>query len=129
MKFFFDNCISPKLARALNLLCPEHEIKHLRDKFHASVKDVEWIVKLGEEKDWVIFSLDKIWRVPQQRQALIDAKVICFFFMPGWNQEIWQQSSRLFALWPLFIKTASESKQSDCYKVQFKGQKFEKFCL
>ena len=129
MKFFFDNCISPKLARALHILSPDHEIRHLRDKFPEAAKDVDWIVKLGEEKEWVIFSLDKLWRVPQQRQALIEARVVCFFFMPGWNQEIWVQSSRLFALWPTFTKTAGESNQGDCYRVPFKGQQFDKFKL
>jgi hypothetical protein len=129
VKFFFDNCISPRIVRALKVLSPEDSIQHLREKFPEAAKDIEWIVPLGREGDWIVFSLDKIWRVPQQKQALKEAKVVCFFFLPGWNQEFWVQVGRLFTLWPLFPKTVADSKPGDCYRVPSKGQLFEKFSL
>ncbi len=48
--------------------------------FHQEARDPEWIAKCGQE-EWVILSGDKsIESVPENRQAVIDAKVKVFFF-------------------------------------------------
>jgi predicted nuclease of predicted toxin-antitoxin system len=40
MKFFLDNCLAIRHARALNeMLEPEHSFIHLQDKFPANTKD------------------------------------------------------------------------------------------
>ena len=51
MKFFFDNNLPPRIARAVHQLVDKpHEAVHLVDKFHApSVADVEWLRTLGRE--------------------------------------------------------------------------------
>ncbi|MCK4505365.1 MAG: hypothetical protein KAW14_07100 [Candidatus Aegiribacteria sp.] len=40
MNFFFDNNLSPRLARALDELCkPGHRVMHLTDKYPANTTE------------------------------------------------------------------------------------------
>jgi len=49
LKFFFDNCISPKLARALSALVePEHQIIHLRERFRVDADDETWLPVIAQ---------------------------------------------------------------------------------
>ena len=55
MRFFFDNCLAVRHARALNeMVKPDHSFTHLQDKFGPAAKDVDWIRALGEEGDWIV---------------------------------------------------------------------------
>ncbi len=57
MRFFLDNCLAIRHARALNeMVKPEHSFAHLQDKFDADTKDEDWIHRLGEEGDWIVIS-------------------------------------------------------------------------
>lgn len=48
--------------------------------FHRETPDPEWIAKCGQE-EWIVLSGDKsIETVPENRQAVIDAKCKVFFF-------------------------------------------------
>jgi len=50
MRFFLDNCLAIRHARALNeMVKPEHSFTHLQDKFGPDTKDADWIRILGEE--------------------------------------------------------------------------------
>ena len=53
MRFFLDNCLAIRHARALHeMVKPEHSFTHLQDKFLPATKDVDWIGALGREGDW-----------------------------------------------------------------------------
>jgi hypothetical protein len=108
VKFFFDNCLSPNLARAIKLLDPKYDIIHLRDKFPADVSDVEWINALASEGDWVIVSGDvRITKNPQNRAAWRQSKLTAFFFDRQWtNQSLWDQAWRAVRWWPRIKSTA-----------------------
>ncbi len=57
MRFFLDNCLAIRHARALGeMVKPEHSFTHLQEKFGADTKDEEWIRKLGEEGNWIVIS-------------------------------------------------------------------------
>lgn len=87
MKVFFDNNLSPRIARALNELFREHEIKHLKEKFKEDVTDVEWIGSLSKERGWIVISGDnRITRNPAERQAFKTAKLTGFFLSPSMNK-------------------------------------------
>ena len=59
MKVIVDENLSPALARGLNaLFAGQHEVAHIRDKFGASVKDVDWIGRLSDEGHWLLISGD-----------------------------------------------------------------------
>jgi predicted nuclease of predicted toxin-antitoxin system len=47
LRFFLDNNLAPRVAKAINALLDEpHEAHHLRDGFSADVSDVEWIIRI-----------------------------------------------------------------------------------
>lgn len=51
MRFFFDRCISHRLARALDALDQENEIRHLDhdERFTPKTADIDWITELGRD--------------------------------------------------------------------------------
>ena len=57
MKFFCDNNISHRIAKALSILAQPTEVIHLTDKFPANTPDEEWIFKMKQE-GYVIISGD-----------------------------------------------------------------------
>src|SRR6266581_3339216 len=66
MRFFLDNCLAIRHARALNeMVKPEHTFTHLQDKFGPNAKDEDWIRALGREGDWIVISGD--YRIGQKR--------------------------------------------------------------
>jgi len=49
VKFFLDNCLAIRHARALNeILKPDHSFTHLQEKFAPDTPDEEWIRALGD---------------------------------------------------------------------------------
>lgn len=104
MKFFFDNCLSPHLARAIHALVDAEgdSAIHLRDKFVQNTSDVEWIRTLGSEGEWTIVSGDyMISRKEHERAAWKESGLTAFFLAKGWtNFEIWEQAWRLVRWWP-----------------------------
>jgi predicted nuclease of predicted toxin-antitoxin system len=95
VRFFFDNNLSPKLAKSLNVLvAPDHEVVHLKEKFPANTPDDIWMKGLARELDWVIISGDnRITRNPHEVQAWRAAGHTTFFLKPGWtNYSFWVQA-------------------------------------
>ncbi len=59
MRFFFDNCISPRLTAAMKQLClGRHEIEHLTDRFPDDTDDIEWIPVLAADSGIILISAD-----------------------------------------------------------------------
>ena len=129
MKFFVDNNISPKAARALNCLVePLHSVVHLKEKFLANTTDVDWMQKLAEEEGWIIVSGDvNISRNPHEVHAWKAAGHTIFFLSPGWTHlERFEQASKLLALFPRITELALKAKRGSAYMVPVRGAKIEK---
>ena len=126
MKFFFDNCISPKLARAIHELAqPEHEVVALRDKFSEDVIDAVWIPALAQEGDWVIVSGDlRIRTRPRERELWKAAKLTTFFMaknfvrLDGWEQVRW-----MIDKWPQIVDSAQRFTAGSAFEVPQRGSK------
>jgi hypothetical protein len=109
VNFFFDNCISFRIAQALNVLDEHNEIVPLRDKFPANIKDVEWISELAKERDkWVVVSGDsRISRNKAERDAWLEAELTAFFWAPGWeNLPHWRKAATMVKWWPAITDQA-----------------------
>lgn len=129
MRFFFDNCISSKLARAIHsLIEPDDAVVHLRDRWPAadthSVTDVEWISALGKEGGWIVVSGDlRIRTRPGEREAFRAAKLTAFFMaksfpiLPAWEQARW-----LVDKWPDITKFAADSGAGSTFEVPKNGK-------
>lgn len=130
MNFFVDNCLAPKLTRALHEIAqPDHNFVHLRDKFKPSTPDVEWISSLAKEKNWVIISGDwRITRKPLEKQAWKDSELTGFFLKRGWtNIEPNVQLSKLAILYPEIIKAASKHPSKTGFIIGINDRRYNQF--
>lgn len=129
MRFFLDNNLPPRIARALNcLLQPTHSAIHLKERFEPDTSDVDWLTALSLETDWVILSADTaISRNPHEIEAWKLGGHPTFFLKAHWvHQPLWEQASRLFHLFPEILKHAEKARAGDAFVVPFKGGKIEK---
>jgi hypothetical protein len=128
MKFFCDNCLSPRVAKAIHhLVQPKHTVVHLREKFDPAITDVEWITQLGNEEDWIIVSADlNIRKRPAEREVLNAAKLTTFFFAKGYTKfDTWQQAKWSVEKWPLIIDMAAKVTPGSAFLVPNKGNKLQ----
>ena len=98
MKFFFDNNLPARLAKALNALAePDHSVVHLKDRFSANTADEVWLSQLGSEEDWVIISGDqRILKNPHELKAWKAARHTTFFLKKAWMAlGFWDQAQKM----------------------------------
>jgi PIN like domain len=132
VKFFLDNNISPKVARALNLLLgPDHSAHHLKDQYAANTPDEVWMKDLGTQPGWVIISGDSaISRNPHEVKAWKEAGHPIFFLKPAWmHLSGWEQASKLFHRFPEILNLAAKAKPGDAFQVPVKGEKIGTIAL
>ncbi len=128
MRFFVDNNISVKVARALNCLVePNHQVVHLREKYSPNIKDVDWMTKLAGEVDWIILSGDtNISRNPHEIAAWKAAGHTIFFLKSGWmHLQGFEQASKLFHRFPDILKLAQKAKKGSGYIVPVTGKQIK----
>jgi hypothetical protein len=104
-----DNCLSPKLARALaELFKDQHIVEHLRQKFGDGVADLTWIDALNKEGRWIVISGDRrITKVRAEYAAFRSSRLIGFFLSKGlYKTSTVRQMERILALWPGIEKLA-----------------------
>jgi PIN like domain len=125
VRFFFDNNLPPKLAKALHVLvAPEHEVIHLKEKFPQNTSDETWMNGLAKELDWVIISGDnRITKNPHEVQAWRAAGHTTFFLKPGWtNVNFWTQAYKFVKCFPDIIATARGAKSGRFFLVAGNGK-------
>lgn len=129
MKFFLDNCISPRYARALRILAElqKYEIVHLSEKFDRSTPDVEWITELSKEGDWVIVSGDpRITKSKAEKKVWQESGLTGFFFGDKWSSRAyWKQAEDIVAWWPRIVLEARGAKPGTGYLIPVKGKEFK----
>ena len=122
MRFFLDNNLPPKLAKALNCLAePEAQVIHLREKFEHSIKDHEWINQLASGKDWVIISCDGFSKTLHEKEALRKSGLIAFILKSGWgNLQFWDMAHQLVRWWPRIMEQAEGISGGAVFEVPVK---------
>lgn len=133
MRFFFDNNLPPRLAKAIDaLLGSSGKAIHLLINFQADTPDIDWLSSLAREGDWVIISGDiRITRNPHERKAWQEARLTSFFLPKGWmNIDPWIQASKLIRWWPDIMAQANRVAPGAAFVVPVKyNGKFEQLKL
>lgn len=125
MKFFLDNCLAIRHARALNeMVKPAHSFTHLQEKFPSDVKDEKWITELGREGDWIIISGDyRIGKNAHEREAWHQSGLTVFFLNKGWtNISLMLQHSKLALILDDIIKCAESARRGSGFIVSVHGK-------
>ena len=96
-RFFLDNCLSPRFARALRELAEPQgfEIVHHGERFERNAPDADWLHALGVDGGWIIVSGDpRITRSKVERSAWQESGLTAFFFAGGWSSKsYWKQAA------------------------------------
>jgi hypothetical protein len=129
LRFFFDNCISPRYTRALRVLAEvqKYELLHLAEKFdREDIKDEDWIRALGEEGDWVIISGDpRITKGKAEKRAWRESGLTGFFFGKGWSsRSYWKQAEDIVRWWPKIVLEARKTEPGTGYIIPVGGKEF-----
>src|SRR5205814_8265777 len=85
-------------ARALHeRVQPDHSFTHVQDKFGPATRDIDWIGRLGQERDWIVISGDyRIGKSVHEREAWHRSGLTAFFLKKGWtNLPPLQQHAKL----------------------------------
>jgi hypothetical protein len=125
MRFFLDNCLAIRHARALDaLLNPEHRFTHLQEKFAPDTKDVDWISQLGKERGWIVISGDyRIGKSAHEKAAWHESRLTVFFLAKGWmNLPLKQQHSKLALALDDIIEHAEKAKPGTGFSVSVNGK-------
>lgn len=110
MKFFFDNNLSPHMARGIaamsTVVQDVADVRHLSDLFPRNTPDVEWIRKLDETGPWCIVSIDRFKKAHDaEREALRRSGHTVFVLDAQWaKQAYWLQCERLVRWWPQILE-------------------------
>ena len=125
MKFFVDNCLALKHARALNALVePQHRVIHLRDRFAPDTPDQVWLLDLGKEGGWIVISGDhRIGRSAHERAAWRQSKLTIFFLAKRWeNLPLMEQHAKLSHCLPEIIRQAEKATAGSGFMVSVNGK-------
>jgi hypothetical protein len=121
VRFFFDNCISHRIAAGLHALATVDgdEVVHLTARFPRDIRDEEWLPRLGAEGEWVVLSGDfNIFNNPQRRKIWRRCRLTTFFLQRAWSGgQYWDQAWRLFYWWPRIGQLVSIVEEGGGYSV------------
>jgi hypothetical protein len=127
LNFFFDNCISYRIAHAINALDERNNLVALRDKFPLDIKDPDWIRQLGaDDQDGVIVSGDPaITRGKHEREAWLESGLTAFFWEPRWLKiKLWQQPILMLKWWPKIPDQALAVTSGAGFLIPVRGDRF-----
>jgi hypothetical protein len=112
LKLLVDHNLSYRIANALQILFPEHQIVALRDKFAPNIADIDWITALSDAGGWAVLTKDiRIRTRPHERAVLDRSKVVYFFLSGAWkNYKIDETAARLIRWVP---KMAAQTTLAD----------------
>jgi hypothetical protein len=124
VRFFLDNCLSPRYAQSLDILSQRdgYRVVHLQHKFPRDVKDPDWLRALGEEGGWVVISGDtRIVRNAELKREWSKACLTTFFLSAGWgNASYWSQIGLLVRWWPSILEKARLVELGSGFEVPFR---------
>jgi len=127
LRFFFDNCLAPRISRAIAALDHEHRVVHLSERFPRDTPDASWISSLGREREWVIISGDlRISRSKAELEAWKESGLTAFFLASGWGQmSLWDTAWRIVKWWPLIVRQAQSVRAGAGFVVPVTGSRFQ----
>ncbi len=145
MRIFFDNCVSPRLARALAAFHEGiHEVAHIRTKYaelHDSagrLDDDVWLAELARESSldageraWIVVTedlaiLSKTARSGSARAAWERARLRTFFLPKGAKKPPLQQIMLLLRQWDRILSHAETMDPLHPVRIPESGVKFRR---
>lgn len=120
MKFLIDNCLSQRLAKAIDALDQDHTIAHLKDEFPENADDPVWLETLPQRGYNAVVGGD-LFRDPPAQAALLRSGLTVFMLAKGWvNIPLWEQAWKLVRWWPEIRQQAVRIEAGACFEIPVK---------
>jgi predicted nuclease of predicted toxin-antitoxin system len=126
IRFFFDNNLSPNLAKGLHSF--GENVEHLRDNFDPDTEDEIWLKYAGENGLVVITRDGRIKKNPAEIKAYVDHKVGAFFIV-GKNLKKCEIIQLVIKAWPNIKETAHKTRPPYAFKVKRQGGRPERLII
>jgi len=122
LKYFFDNCIAPSLAKAISAL--GQDVIHLRDKFAPDTPDEIWLPAMASEGRHVVTCEADLYKRTDQRKILRDARLVCFVLPKTFaSHGFWEQAKYIVSYWPKIRDVAAtEAEPGQFWLLQLNGK-------
>lgn len=121
MKYFFDNCISPRFPAMLNAL--GMEAVALREIFPADLDDVALFGKLRGSGMVFITADDRQKTRRHEARALKEAGLMALWFGRSWTRKkFWDQAVWIIRRWPMIDAFARSVVTGTCAEIKENGR-------
>lgn len=121
MKYFFDNCISPKLAEMLRAL--GEDVTALKDQYPPDIDDVSLFKNLkGQQLVFVSTDIKQLTRSSEAR-ALKQAGNTALYFGPFFlKKKFWEQAAWIVQQWKTIDGFARGAETGTCAEIKHNGR-------
>jgi hypothetical protein len=121
VKYFFDNCISYRLAAMLSAL--DVDAVSLRDEFAVQIQDPDFLAQLKSKHD-VYLTYDHRQKTRQaEARAIREAGVTALWLGRFWGKKtFWQQAKWLINRWETIQAFATGCVPGTCADIQESGR-------
>jgi hypothetical protein len=116
MKFFFDNDVSSKLARAMKCLEGEDSVVHLTERYAQDTPDEEWLEDDGKE-EMVLISRDRMIRKRAGEFLALRRHKVGAFFLTGKGVGKWGEVRQVINAWENIKDLATRTRTPYVYQV------------
>lgn len=128
MKFYFDENISPHLAKGLHILEQPNnhgiEVYSIKEAFGQGIEDEKWIPLIGKENGIVISQDYNIQKKANQRDLYKKHGVGIFFIKPPSKNgyKYWEMVEYTISRWKEFKKIASSTQKPFAFRCPCRGK-------
>ncbi|MEX2477632.1 MAG: DUF5615 family PIN-like protein [Gracilimonas sp.] len=133
MKFYFDENITPQIARALAILQEPRqnekiEVYTIRDAFGKGAPDEEWIPKVAAEDGIVVTQDMNIHRTRHQRELYRQHGLGVVFFKPPSKSgySYWEMIEKLIEAWPQIKKIGKTERKPFAFIIKPRSKKVDR---
>lgn len=115
-----DECVSPRIARALGQIYDRYEFIPVRDLVPARTEDEMWADNFKRFGGFVVLSGDvNIAKRPHQAAAFIDNGFVSFFPSGSWGRLLMHcQAAHLIHSWPRAAKIIEKGVRGACWRMR-----------
>lgn len=127
MKIFVDNNLPEKLAKILDILDDNIEVRHIKEMFPPDTQDIQWIQALAIEGKWLILTQDiNITKRRVELSALRESGLSIICLEKGWgNMTFHVKVSKLIHNWPSIVSAISKAQKQTIWSISAKSCKIE----
>ena len=135
MVFFFDACLSPRIARMIAAFDTAHRIRHIYDEdaFNRDDPDTTIIGRLSQENPrpcLVTSDIGIMRRGGQERTLLKDSGLACIFFKKGFSElKLEEQAWKTVRIWPKLAMVVASCRQPTAFEIGPNARKVELYRL